>query len=1062
MRVLNAAPTEDVTKKGIFAWFARNPVAANILIIAVMAGGLFQLFTIKQEVFPEVELDMIVVQIPYPGASPEEVETGVTLVTEEAIRTIDGIKRITSTSGEGFAAIIVELQVGTDATEALNKVRAAVDRITTYPAQAEQPLIFSPTTRGQTLAMVLYGDQPPQVLKQWAERVREDLLQLPEITVVEIEGLPPPELSIEIPQATLRQYRLTLDMVANIIRAASIELPAGRIKSESGEVLLRTSDRRDTAEELAEVVIVAQPDGTEIKLGDLATITDGFADTDQRAYYDGHPGVLINVFRVGEEKPLEVSAAAKAYMDSVKDKLPEGVDLVVFFDASEFYQSRMDLLRDDALQGLILVIIVLGLFLEIRLAFWVTIGIPTSFLGAALFLPPADVSINMISLFAFILALGMVVDDAINIGESVHRYREEGYDRVQAAILGVKEVAVPVTFAITTIMIAYAPMLFIPGVMGKFFRIIPIVVMGVLFISLLESLFILPAHLAHSKQSRGGWMKAIDRAQGKIAAGLDWMIARTYVPIVKAATRRRYLTLAISLSLLLTTCGLVGGGHVKRSFMPEIEGDTVTFEVRLPFGTSPKRAEELEAFMVAQAHAVMDEHGGTDKMARGIYSQIGAQLQGGGPSSGVPDLGAHIVAVMVYMVEMDKRALHATEFGRQWRERVESFPGIESMDVVATTSFGGQKAIDVELSHPDPQTLRDAAARLASELSVFAGVKDVDDGYTDGKPQLDLRLRPEARAAGMTTWELATAVRSAFYGAEALRLQRGRDEVRAYVRLPAAERDTEHGFEEMIIRTPSGSEMPLAAVAEVDRGQSYVEIRRIDGRRAVSVTADVEQAQGNAGEVVGKLTKDVLPALVAEYPQLTWTIGGEQREQEESQRSLGLGMLAAIGVMYALLAIVFRSYVQPLAVLFAIPFGIVGAVIGHIVMGYSISLMSLMGIVALAGVAINDSLVYVDAINRRREAGASPWRAAVEAGAIRCKPIFLTALTSFIGLFPLITETSLQARFLIPMAVSLGFGMIFSTAVTLVVVPCFYLIIEDIKRGLGKAWRLVWGPTTSA
>jgi multidrug efflux pump subunit AcrB len=1055
-RTLGLAGGEEVTRTGVFAWFARNHVAATIVMLLIMFGGLLQLCTIKQEVFPEVDLDIIVISVAYPGASPDEVEKGVTLVTEEAVRGIDGVKQVKSTSGEGFAVVTVELQLGTDSAEALNKVRAAIDRVTTFPENAEKPLIFEATNRFQAISLVIYGDQDEATLKQWAERARDDLLARDGITVVELSGVRQPEISVEIPQETLRQYRLTVDQVAAIVRAACVEVPAGRIKTRGGEILLRTSERCDDEDDLADVTVVARPDGTELKLGEIARITDAFADTDQTANFNGKRAVMVDVYRVGDEKPLDVSKVARAYVDELQAQLPEGVELAVWFDTSEFYSGRMDLLLDNALRGLILVVILLGLFLEIRLAFWVTLGIPVSFLGAALFLPSQDVSINMLSMFAFILVLGTVVDDAINIGEATHRYRSEGKGRLEAAILGVKEVAVPVTFAIVTTMIAYVPMLFVPGVMGKFFRQIPIVVISVLFISLIESLFILPAHLAHSKESRSPAMRWIERQQGRIGRFLEWTIARFYVPLVAVATKRRYLTLAVALSLLLTTCGLVGGGHVKQTFFPEIESDQVMFEARLPFGTSVERTRELEQELVRTAREIIDAHGGEAKLSRGIFSLVGASFQNQGPGGGEQSSGGHIAMVMVNMVPVDQRDLHADEFARLWRAKMADYPGIDSIDVAYTTGLSAGKAIDVELSHPDPGTLQQLASRLAASLREFEGVGDIDDGYTDGKPQLDLELAPGARAAGLTAAQLAQAVRGAFFGAEALRLQRGRDEVRVYVRLPEEERASEHGFEELIVRTPDGSEMTIGAVAEVRRGTSFTEIIRIDGRRAVSVTADVDQAVGNANQIVSRLQSEVLPALQADHPQLSWRMGGEQREQQESMQALGLGMLAALGAMFALLAIAFRSYVQPFVVFFAIPFGFVGAVVGHIVMGYDLSLMSMMGLVALSGVAVNDSLVLIDAINRRRAAGVTPWRAVVEAGAIRCRPIFLTATTSFIGLAPLITETSLQARFLIPMAISLGFGIMFSTLVTLLVVPCFYLIIEDIRGALRWLWH---GPT---
>lgn len=1047
-----ATGNED-TSKGIFAWFCNNPVAANMLMLLVVLIGFFSLKGAKQEVFPEVRLDIVIVTLTYPGASPDEVEQGVTLPAEEAIREVDGIKRITSQSGEGGALLVIELLLDANTDEVRSRIQAAIDRVSTFPERAEKPQVFELTNRFQVISLVVYGDQPQKTLKEVAERAREDLLADPRITNVALAGVRQREISIEIPQETLRRYRLTLDQVAGIVRMGSIDLPAGRIKTDAGEVLIRTTERKDDKAELEDVTVVAQPDGTRVALGDIANIVDGFAETDETAYYDGKPAVMINVFRVGDQKPLEVAAAVKAYAEKVKGDLPPGVEAATWLDTSELYAGRMNLLRENALQGLILVIIVIGLFLEIRLAFWVTLGIPVSFLGSAIFLGPAGVSINMLSLFAFILALGSVVDDAINIGEAVSRYKAEGKSTKDAAILGVREVAVPVTFAIGTIMLAYVPMLFMPGIPGKFFYQIPVVVLGVLFISLMESLFILPAHLAHSKESKGRALRWIDRQQGKLARGLEWVIARTYVPFIKRATRFRYVTFCSALAVLILALGLFAGGRVKRSFMPEIESDFVEFEARLPYGTSVQRSEELEHAMVVALEEVIAAHGGREQNVRGIFSMVGVPDQQDLFSEG----GAHLVRVFLYMTPIDRRTIRAADLARMWREKLEDYPGVDKVKLQWQTGPDAGAALDVQLSHPELEVLQAAARDLAERLKQFKGVKDIDDGFTEGKPQLDLTLAPQARAAGITAVDLASTLRAAFFGAEAMRMQKGRDEVRVYVRLPEDERRSEHALDSLIVRTPGlpglgSTEMPLGAVAQIERGKSYTAITRVDGRRAVDVTADVDEAVGNPGDIMKELRDKVLPALVLEYPQLTWTVGGEQKEQAEIMGKLMRGFGMAIGAIYVLLCIVFRSYFQPLAVLIAIPFGIVGAMLGHMVMGYSFNLMSWMGVVALAGVAINDSLVYVDAINRRRAQGVSARRAAIDAGSIRARPIILTAVTSFIGLAPMILETEMQARFLIPMTISLGFGIIVSTMVTLVVVPCFYLILADIADGF-RWWR---------
>ena len=1039
---------------GAIGWMTKNSVAANILMVFLLVGGAMTTCDIKKEVFPEFEIDSILINVAYPGASPEEVEQGVILAIEENVRGIDGVKDIRSTASENVGVVTVSLLLGTDADQALNDVKAAVDRITSFPEDIERPLVFLPSFRNQVLSLAVHGDLDPVSLKAVAERVRDDLLQHPNITVVEVGGLPPLEISIEVPQENLRRYGLTLDEVAGLVKQASVEVPGGVIKTSGGEILLRTTERRDSGEQFADIIVRALPDGTKLMLGDIAEIKDGFAETDQQATFNGKRAVMLNVFRVGKQSPVDVSEAVHEYMEESSHLLPPGVDLGVWVDTSEWYEGRMDLLYRNAMLGLVLVMLVLGLFLEVKLAFWVTMGIPISFVGSLVYLGTTDVSINMLSLFAFIVVLGMVVDDAIVVGEAVYRKREEGAGRLEAAIVGAKEVAVPVIFAIITTIMAYVPMLFIPGLMGKFFRVIPVVVITVLVMSLVESLLILPAHLAHSSRtSPRGVFGFINRQQQKVSRLLTRWIHYYYVPVVAAAARRRYLTLCTAIAILMGSCGLVMGGRIDTEFFPAIEGDFVVVEMEMPYGTSIERTRAVQAIVHQRALETLAKHGGK-KITRAMYSNLGAsgltRNEPGRPSVA----GTHLAEVAVYLVPTSDRDISTEEFTREWRAAIGEVPGMERMKFLYGTG-PTSSPINIELRHPSMARLEKATEALSDKLRGFAGVYDINDGLDQGKQQIDLELRPEARALGLNELMLARQIRSAFFGAEAVRQQRGRDEVRVYVRLPRQERESEYNIEELIIRTPMGTEIPLSQAAIIKRGHSYTSIRRINGRRAISVSAEVDTAVNNGDRIMAELFSEYAVQFKKDHPGVYFGRGLDATEQQETMASLGTGMFLAILAMFALLAIVFRSYMQPLVVLLAIPFGVVGAIFGHLLLGFNLSIMSFMGIVALAGVVINDSLILIVAVNRLREQGKSAFEAVVQGSALRFRPILLTSLTTFFGLVPMILETSVQARFLIPMAVSLAFGVMFATFITLLLVPAGYLIADDIKFKLEAAYRWV-------
>ncbi len=1045
------------TRRGVLAWFVSNPVAANVLMLVVVFGGLMALLggKVRQEVFPEVSLDMVVVQVPYPGASPEEVEQGVLLALEEAVRGLDGVKQVRSTAREGMGVVSIELLLGTDPDRALSDVKSAVDRITSFPEEIERPVVALAVNRRHVISLVVHGPREEGELKAFAERVRDDLLQSEHITQVELSAVRPPEISVEVPLDELRRYGLTLPRVAERIRAASVELPAGEIRTEGGKILVRTSERKDWASEFASIPLLTLPDGTVVRLGEVARVRESFAETDQRAFFDGEPAVMVDVYRVGEQSPLEISKVVHDYIETHAAALPEGLSMDVWSDASVIYRERIELLLRNAYLGLVLVLLTLGLFLEMRLAFWVTLGIPISFLGGLMLMPSADVTLNMISLFAFILTLGMVVDDAIVVGEAVYHHRQRGERRLRAAVAGVQEVAVPVVFAVLTTCVAFAPMLFVPGWAGKLFRVIPVVVILVLLVSLLEALFVLPAHLAHGGAPKPGGLEGwVHHHQQRFSRAVERFVQRVYRPQLEWVVRRRYLTLAIGVGILIGSVGLVAGGRVKFTFMPNIESDVVVASIELPVGTSPRRTERVMHRLEASLREALQELGEGRADAQGILSELGrAGGVGRGPHAGVSQQGGHLARVMVYLVEADRRPFTASALAERWRERFGDVAGVESLTFDASTATGNGSPIAIRLAHRDTHVLERAAAELAEALHAYEGVVDIDDGFRGGKRQVDVHLTEEGRAAGLNALELARQVRGAFWGMEAARQQRGRDELKVYVRLPERDRRTLHTLDSMVLRTPSGAEMPLEQAAELRWGRAPTVIKRTDGRRTTEVTADIVPGRANANEVMADVQAHVLPELVRRHPGLSWAEAGQQHDQSEIMGNLRAGFGFALVVMFCMLAIVFRSYLQPLIVMSAIPFGLVGAIAGHVALGYDLSIMSMMGVVALSGVVVNDSLVLVDAINGLRRAGASLAEAVVQGGVRRFRPILLTSVTTFFGLAPMLSETSLQARFLIPMAISLAFGVLFATGITLMLVPAFYVVLEDV---IGF-WRRVRG-----
>jgi len=1037
-------------------WFANNHVAANLLMICIAVAGVVSALTIKQEVFPELEMDIITIQVPYLGATPGEVEEAVCVRVEEQIQGVDGIKKMTSTASEGMGMIMVEMNRGVDVRKALDDIKAEVDRIITFPAETEKPIISQVERKNQVIDLVIYGDATEATLKILAEKTRDDLLALPDITYVTLGGTRPYEISIEVSEENLQAYGLTLSMITQAVKAGSMDLPGGSVKTDVGEILVRTKGQLYTGEEFGRIVVITALDGSQVTLDQIATIKDGFQDLDTATFLDGKRAALISVYRTGDQGVLTVTKVAKQYVEDMKDRMPPGVQLATWHDRSTIYRGRMNLLGKNGIIGLLLVFLTLTISLEFRLALWVTVGLVISFLGAFWVLPLFGVSLNMISMFAFIVSLGLVVDDAIVVGENVYTHRQMGHSRLKSAKLGTLEVGGPVTFAVLTTIVAFLPLAFVGGMMGKFMFNIPVVVIAILSFSLIESLLILPAHLSTIKLSvkkPGSTPNLYERMK----TGFDGLVYKTihnlYRPTLEFALGNRALVIAVALSTLIVTMGWFVGGHIKFTFMPKVDADNLIAAITLPQGSTLddalKVVNQLESSLnqtLAEFEVGRDED--AEPIVKHISTSVGSQPRTNERNDVATSGGAHLIEVNAELLEAELRNIPSPEMASRWRELCGPITGAVAASFTADLFHGG-KPIYVQLSSPDTEGLIAAGRKLKAELAAYPGVQDITDTFREGKIEMKLGLKPEARTLGISLADLARQVRAGFYGDEAMRLQRGRDEVKVMIRYPEDERRSLGNIEAMRIRTQAGDLVPFGRVASVEIGRGFASIERSDRKRVVGVTADIDQAVANADEVNRDLRQNILPRLMADYPGLHFSMEGQQKEQAESMGSLAKGFLMAMLMVFVLLAVLFKSYMQPLIVMSAIPFGIVGAIWGHIFMGLNLTLISMFGVVALTGVVVNDSLIMIDFINRARKDGQDLSDALINAGLRRFRPIMLTSVTTFAGLVPLILEKSLQAKFLIPMATSLGFGVMFATFITLLLVPVSYSILAQVKAAFG-------------
>ncbi|MBU3001943.1 efflux RND transporter permease subunit [Paraglaciecola arctica] len=1037
----------------MIAWFARNHVAANLLMITILFAGIYSLTSrIPLEVFPSFETDTISVSVTLRGATPEDTELGVAILVEEAVQDLEGIEQIISVSSEGSARISIEIDSDYDARELLADIKSRVDAINNFPADAENPVVSLAQRTREVIAVTISGIYGEKEINEFAEHVRDDLLRIPGITQLDLSGVRDYEIALEIPQDRLRQYGLTLAEVSTAVANSSSDISAGNIKTDGGDVLIRSKGQAYRKDEFADIPIKTNSDGSILRLKDIADIQDGFEETPVRTRFNGKQAAFIDVYRIGQQSAVEVADKVKQYIEDKQPLLPEGYELSYWDDDSQIVKNRIATLSGSALQGGILVLLLLTLFLRPAIAFWVFIGIPVSFMGAFLAMPFFGVTLNVMSLFGFILVLGIVVDDAIVTGENIYTHLRTSESGEEAAIKGTLEVATPVTFGILTTIAAFLPFAFIEGNRGALFAQIPVIVIPVLLFSLIESKFVLPSHLKNiklrnQKSSKGN---RLEQWQQRFADGFERAILRYYQPLLGFSLRHKLATLAVFIGTFSIIMALLMSGWTKFVFFPRVPSETVRASLTMTTGTTFEVTNQFIVKMSEKAEELRDKYVDPDT-GQSVILNVLASTGGRGGASNVGSVRFEIIPP-----EQRESSITSAELVREWRDLIGPIPGAESITYRAELGRSSDP-IDVQLSGNSQKTLQEIADQIKVRLATYPTVFEIADSLSDGKEELQIELTQQGKALGLTRVNVSNQVRNAFFGSQVQRIQRGRDDVRVMVRLPIEERRSLSDLQNILVQTPSGGSVPLSHVATLIPGKSPSQIRRIDRFRTVSVTADVEKTNTNMTVLQAELAEYV-QQLVNQYPGVTWKMEGEAREQRESFSSLGVGLLMVFFAIYLLLAIPFKSYIQPIIVMSVIPFSMIGAVMGHWLMGMELTIMSVLGMLALVGVVVNDSLVLVDFINKKRLEGGTLMDAVLTAGASRFRPIMLTSLTTFIGLMPLLFEKSTQAQFLIPMAVSLGFGILFATFITLILVPINYMLVERLK-GNTKDSTLISSPT---
>ena len=1049
-------------------WFAHNPVAANLLMTLLLLGGAAGAYLTNQEEFPSFDIPAVTVNVPYLGAAPVEVEKGVCVRIEEAIEGVEGVKKIMGDATEGMCSVFAEMEIDADEILVLNEIKSRVDGINSFPQETEKPIVSKLTIARRVVQVAVSGDATERLLKEIARDLRDELAAVEGISQVSVDYIRPYEISIEVSEQTLRAYGITLEQVSRAIRQSSFDMPGGSIRSRSGEILIRTTGQAYYGEEFADVVVLTRNDGTRVMLSDIAEIRDTFQEGDLMAEFNGSRAAMVNVSQVGSEDLIKIAKDAQQVVADYQRQLPPGVTTDIWINTSLELQERMSVLTRNAGGGLILVLLILALFLQFRLAMWVAIGIPVALMGTLAFLPGMDITISTMTVMGFILVLGIVVDDAIVVGERVYGHEQMGKSRLDAAIEGTWEVSVPVIFGVLTTIAAFLPLILVQGRMAEFFSPIGWVVIFALVCSIIESQLILPSHLAHrsTKVATQGLSKKWNDFQGGLADALESFSRNRYQPLVRLVTQWRYAAAAVCLGLLIIALAMILSGRIVFGFFPAVEGNRVYAGLEMPEGVSAETTLEAARRIELAAQRLNEELtlelGLSEPLVQNTLVSVGQEVDRNGPGRPMTAGRSNIAEVVIDLVVLEERNnLSAKIVANRWREAVGAIPDAVNLRFDADTYSTGAP-IAYQLRGDDVDELRRAAEELKAELSRFNGVFDISDSFRSGKQEVQLALLPEARNLGLTLSDLANQVRGAFYGAEAQRIQRGQDDVRVMVRFPEAERKSIGNLEDMYIRTPNGSQVPFYSVAQFDIGRGYSRINRLDGKRQVEVRADVDRSAVTPEEISAAVRAELLPQFRQRYPDIDVQLGGEQEERAEALGGLAIGSLFSLVIIYGLLAIPLRSYLQPLVIMSVIPFGAVGAITGHYVLDQQLMFFSALGIVALSGVVVNASLVLVDYANRQRREGMETVEAILKATSVRFRPIILTSVTTFVGLIPLMsTSTPATAPFL-PMAISLAWGVLFATVITLLLVPCLYLMVEDFLQLLPKVRNWLDGSKTSA
>jgi len=1036
-----------------------NAVFGNILMLLIVCAGVIAAFRMIREVLPRFSLDMVSVTVAYPGAGPAEIEEGICLKLEEALEGLEGVHQVSTTAAEGVGTALVECEDDADIIEMKNDVASRVDAIVTFPEDAEEPMVQDLKFPGDVLGIAVWGDAPEHQLRDLGLSIKDDLLALRDISQVSVSGIRDCEIGIEIAEEKLRQYGLSLGDVSRAIAGTSLDVPLGQIRTGTEEFRIRATARGYTAEDYAAMPIITTPDGAIIRLRDVATVRDTFdEDAGVSARFNGKPSVSVDVFKTEDEDAIRIAAAVDAYLARKSTEIPPGVQLTKWRDNSRFVEQRLNMLLRNGWIGLTLVFVSLWLFLDLRLSFWVAMGIPISIAGGLALMGATGETLNMLSLFGLIMVLGLIVDDAIVVGEAIYVHRKHGEDSIQAAIAGTVEVAWPVIAAVVTTIVAFLPLFFVSGVMGKFIRHIPTPVVAALTVSLAEALIILPVHLRHlpdlahtPELSFFSWPRVLRR---KISHGLEWFIDRVYGSAMDRILRWRYVAIAVSVAVLLVTIGMIRGGIIKYVLFPETDSDFLVATIELPAGTPAARTRIVADQVLAGWREVEKQVPVSDGnvLTVAVYTLFGASLR-----PGVGADGAHMMEVYVEMLPSEVRNAHCRDLSRLWEQHVGPIPDVVAARFDAAEQGPGGRPLELRLLSNDSDSLLAAADALVEKLRSVDGTFDVQSDYRPGKREFQIDLKPEARPLGLTVADVATQLRNGFYGAEVLRVQRGRDEVKVKVRYPlVGGRDTIGALEDVRVRTPLGDEVPLLSIADLSVTEGYTTIRRQRRMRAVTVSSDVDRRLANAQEIADDLAATFLPELKRRFPTVDYSTEGQSRQTQESLDSLKIGFpLALIGI-YLILATIFHSYVQPVVIMVTIPFGLIGAAYGHLLFGISLTMMSLFGMVALAGIVVNDAIVLIEAVNTRIAEGATVMDALREGGKRRFRAIFLTTLTTFAGLTPIILEKSMQAQFLIPMAIAIAFGVAFATLLTLIVIPCLLAMVNDARRLVYLALTMCW------